>query len=46
MLECLSAAERRTLFDLLERVVAANESYVRPGAGRKRPERVAADREE
>ena len=42
MLRCLSAAERRTLFELLDRVIAANEAYVRPGAGRKRPVRGVA----
>lgn len=37
MLSTLTPAERRTLIDLLARVVEANEAYVRPGAGRRRP---------
>jgi DNA-binding MarR family transcriptional regulator len=35
----LSAAERRTLIDLLKRVVDANQKYARPGNGRRRPRR-------
>ncbi len=35
----LSAAERRTLIDLLKRVVDANRKYARPGNGRRRPRR-------
>ena len=41
LLATLSKAEQKQFIDLLERVVAANEAYVRPGAGRKRPKRPA-----
>lgn len=36
MLETLAPTERRTLLDLLVRVVDANKAYMRPGAGRRR----------
>jgi DNA-binding MarR family transcriptional regulator len=36
MLSVLSAAERRSLIDMLVRVIDANQAYVRPGAGRRR----------
>ena len=36
MLEVLSPAERRSLVDMMERVIAANQQYARPGAGRRR----------
>jgi DNA-binding MarR family transcriptional regulator len=39
ILSVLSAAERRSLIDMLTRVIEANQAYVRPGAGRKRPVR-------
>lgn len=32
----LTAEERETLFDLLERIIAANEKYSIPGAGRRK----------
>lgn len=32
----LSAAERETFYDLLERIIAANEQYIIPGAGRRK----------
>ena len=32
----LTAAERRSLIDMLARVIDANQAYVRPGAGRRR----------
>ena len=35
-LSVLSAAERKTLIDMLVRVIEANEAYVRPGAGRRK----------
>jgi len=35
LLSCLTAKERETFVALLRRVVAANERYVRPGAGRR-----------
>ena len=41
LLATLSKAEQKQFIDLMERVVAANEAYVRPGAGRKRPKRPA-----
>ncbi len=37
MLACLSAPERRTLMAMLVRVIEANATYVRPGAGRRKP---------
>jgi DNA-binding MarR family transcriptional regulator len=33
----LSPNERETLIDLLARLIAANEAYARPGAGRRKP---------
>lgn len=45
MLAVLSPSERRTLIDLLARVIDANADYVRPGAGRRRPGAAAATRE-
>jgi DNA-binding MarR family transcriptional regulator len=41
LLSVLSKAEQKQFIDLMERVVVANEAYVRPGAGRKRPKRPA-----
>lgn len=41
MLSVLTAAERRSLIDMLVRVIDANQAYVRPGAGRRRPRRTA-----
>jgi len=38
----LSEAERATLLDLLTRVIEANESYARPGNGRRKPTRKAS----
>ena len=32
----LTAAERETFYDLLERIIAANEQYAIPGAGRRK----------
>src|SRR5882757_9223 len=36
VLEVLTPAERRSLVDMMERVIAANPQYARPGAGRRR----------
>lgn len=36
ILSVLTAAERRSLIDMLARVIDANQAYVRPGAGRRR----------
>jgi MarR family transcriptional regulator, temperature-dependent positive regulator of motility len=36
ILSVLSPAERKSLIDMLVRVIAANEAYVRPGAGRRK----------
>jgi DNA-binding MarR family transcriptional regulator len=36
LLEVLTPAERRSLVDMMERVIAANPQYARPGAGRRR----------
>jgi DNA-binding MarR family transcriptional regulator len=36
ILSVLTAGERRTLIDMLLRVIEANEAYARPGAGRRR----------
>jgi DNA-binding MarR family transcriptional regulator len=35
ILSVLTAAERRSLIDMLERVIDANQTYARPGAGRR-----------
>lgn len=39
ILSVLDPAEQETLLDLLVRVVTANEVYMRPGAGRRKPSR-------
>ena len=36
LLDVLTPAERRSLVDMMERVIAANPQYARPGAGRRR----------
>lgn len=41
LLSALSPADRERFIDLLDRVVSANESYVRPGAGRRKAKRGA-----
>lgn len=42
ILSVLSPAERRSLLEMLTRVIEANQTYVRPGAGRRRPVRAKA----
>src|SRR5258705_163767 len=37
LLSCLVPADRELFIDLMSHVVAANEKYVRPGAGRRKP---------
>jgi len=37
LLSCLAPAERERFIDFMSLVVAANEKYVRPGAGRRKP---------
>ena len=37
LLSCLKPADREFFIDLMSRVVVANEKYVRPGAGRRKP---------
>ena len=37
LLSCLKPADRERFVDLMARIVAANEEYVRPGAGRRKP---------
>jgi DNA-binding MarR family transcriptional regulator len=37
LLSCLQPAQRELFIDLMSQVVAANEKYVRPGAGRRKP---------
>jgi DNA-binding MarR family transcriptional regulator len=37
VLSTLTKAEREQLIELLARVVEANEAYIRPGAGRRKP---------
>jgi len=39
----LSARESSAFVEMLGRIVEANEAYARPGNGRRRPRRVAAD---
>ncbi len=42
VLAALDPAEKKSLMDLLTRVVEANQAYARPGNGRRRPVRTAA----
>jgi MarR family transcriptional regulator, lower aerobic nicotinate degradation pathway regulator len=37
LLSCLKSTDRELFIDLMSRVVTANEKYVRPGAGRRKP---------
>jgi DNA-binding MarR family transcriptional regulator len=37
LLSCLEPAQRERFIDLMSHVVMANEKYVRPGAGRRKP---------
>jgi DNA-binding MarR family transcriptional regulator len=37
LLSCLEPADRERFIDLMSSVVMANEKYVRPGAGRRKP---------
>jgi DNA-binding MarR family transcriptional regulator len=37
LLSCLKPAQRELFIDLMSHVVSANEKYVRPGAGRRKP---------
>jgi len=37
LLSCLAPADRERFIDLMSQVVMANEEYVRPGAGRRKP---------
>jgi DNA-binding MarR family transcriptional regulator len=37
LLSCLEPAQRELFIDLMSHVVSANEKYVRPGAGRRKP---------
>jgi DNA-binding MarR family transcriptional regulator len=37
LLSCLEPVDREHFIDLMSRVVTANERYVRPGAGRRKP---------
>ena len=37
LLSCLEPADRELFIDLMSHVVTANEKYVRPGAGRRKP---------
>lgn len=39
LLATLSKSERRVLLDMLVRVIEANDSYARPGNGRRKPRR-------
>lgn len=39
ILAVLKPAERRSLIEMLVRVIEANQSYIRPGAGRRKPVR-------
>lgn len=44
LLSALTPTEREILLELLVRVIEANESYARPGAGRKKPNRSAKNK--
>jgi MarR family transcriptional regulator, lower aerobic nicotinate degradation pathway regulator len=37
LLSCLKPAQRELFIDLMSQVVFANEKYIRPGAGRRKP---------
>jgi DNA-binding MarR family transcriptional regulator len=37
LLSCLQPAQREIFIDLMSHVVMANEKYIRPGAGRRKP---------
>lgn len=37
LLSCLEPAQRELFIDLMSHVVMANEKYIRPGAGRRKP---------
>ena len=37
LLSCLGPADRELFIDLMSRIVTANEKYIRPGAGRRKP---------
>jgi DNA-binding MarR family transcriptional regulator len=37
LLSCLEPAQRELFIDLMSHIVAANEKYIRPGAGRRKP---------
>jgi DNA-binding MarR family transcriptional regulator len=39
LLSCLQPAHRELFVDLMSQVVIANEKYIRPGAGRRKPSR-------
>jgi DNA-binding MarR family transcriptional regulator len=38
LLSCLKPAHRELFIDLMSQVVIANEKYIRPGAGRRKPQ--------
>jgi DNA-binding MarR family transcriptional regulator len=42
VLSALKLAEKKSLLDMLTRVVESNQAYARPGNGRRRPVRAAA----
>jgi len=44
LLSCLKPADRELFVDLMSHVVTANEKYVRPGAGRRKPKSLSAGR--
>lgn len=46
VLAVLSQTEKKSLLDMLTRVVEANQAYARPGNGRRRPARAAARTQE
>jgi len=37
LLSCLEPTQRELFIDLMSHVVMANEKYIRPGAGRRKP---------
>ena len=37
LLACLRSPDRKVFIDLMFRIVTANEKYIRPGAGRRKP---------
>jgi len=44
LLSCLKPAHRRQFIELMSQVIIANEKYIRPGAGRRKPKPLTTGR--